>query len=54
MVANSSSEINVQGYEGGGYYSLDIWIYTTLFRSMDFNVHLLWMEEGGIWGFHPL
>ena len=38
--------INVQGYEGGIYFSVDTIISTTLFGSMAINFHLLWMEEG--------
>ena len=38
--------INFQGYEGGRYFSVYTRRSTTLFRPMDFNVHLLWMEEG--------
>ena len=35
MVDNCSFPINIQGYEGGRYLSVGIWISTTLFRSMD-------------------
>ena len=54
MVENISYPINVQDYEGGIYFFVEIWISTTLFRSMAFNIHLLWMEEGGILESHPL
>ena len=54
MVENCSSPINVQGYERGIYSLIDIWISTTIFMSMAFNVHLIWMEEGWFGGFHPL
>ena len=46
MFDNSSSTINVQGYEEGRYCSIGTWGSTTLFRSMAFNAHLLWMEKG--------
>ena len=53
MVENSSSATNVQGYVGGRYFSFDIWISTMIFRYMAFNVHLLWMEEGGFCSVTP-
>ena len=54
MVANFSSPINVQGYKGVRYCSVDILRSTTIFSSMDFNVHLIWMEEEGFLECHPL
>ena len=47
MVDNGSFTINVHGYERGRYWSIDIWISTTIFRSVAFYVHLIWMEEVG-------
>ena len=40
--------------KGGRYCYIYMWISTTLFRYMVFNVHLLWMEEGGFLECHPL
>ena len=54
MADNIFFPINAQGYEGGIYFSIDIWIYNTIFRSMDFNLHLLRIEEKGFWECHPL
>ena len=45
MVRNCSSTINIQGYEGDRYFSLYTRRYTTIFRSMAINVHLICMEE---------
>ena len=53
IIKNSSSPINVQGYEGFRYLFIYICISTTIFRSMDFNVYLLGMEEGGFLECHP-
>ena len=54
MVENCSSPTNIQGYKGGRYCSVGIWISTTIFRSMAFNVHLLCMKEGCFLACHPL
>ena len=54
MVDNCYSPINIQVYEGGRYFSVGIWISTTLFSSMVFNVHLLCMKEGRFLECHPL
>ena len=54
VIENRSSLVNFQAYEGGRYCSVYIWRSTTIFRSMAFNAHLIWMEEGIFWGCHPL
>ena len=53
MAENIYSPINFHIYEGGRYLSVDIWISNTLFRSIYFNVHLIWIEEGGFCSVTP-
>ena len=54
MVENCFSTINVQVFEGGRYFFVETSRSTTLFRSVTFNVHLIWMEKGGFLECHPL
>ena len=53
MAENIYSPINFHIYEGGRYLSVEIWISNTLFRSIYFNVHLIWIEEGGFCSVTP-
>ena len=54
MVYNCFYPINFQVYEGVRYCYVDTRRHTTIFRSMYFNIHLFWMEEGRFLECQPL
>ena len=54
MVENCSNTINVQSYEGDRYLYVETRRSTILFRSMAINVHLIWVEKGGVLEWNPL